>query len=307
LQELHFASRRIAEGDFSQRLPVIGNDELADTAIAFNTMAARLETQVERMRLDSARRESIETELRVAREIQASLHPAACPLFPGFPPVEVEAIDDPVKEIGGDFYDWFAVDEHRLGIVIADVAGKGVPAGLFAAACLTVIRTLARTGIAPEEVLSRANEQLLEQNREQMFASLVLLHLDVRTGEISAAVAGHPAGRIIRVGGALEHALARTGPILGVITGAKWERTTCTLNIGDRLVLLTDGAFEARDAKGTMLQDEGVDQLLENLPHATAARTARHIAWAVRRREGENPGDDLTVLVMRRLDEKKPD
>ena len=102
----------------------------------------------------------------------------------------------------------------------------------------------------------------------------------------------------------LERALARTGPILGVIAGAKWERTTCTLNIGDRLVLLTDGAFEARDAKGTMLQDEGVDQLLENLPHATAARTARHIAWAVRRREGEKPGDDLTVLVMRRLDEK---
>lgn len=295
---LQSASQRVAEGDFSQRLPVEGNDELSDTAVAFNAMTARLSSLLEQVRHQTARRESIEAELRVAREIQDSLHPAACPLFPAHPRVEVEAVDDPLKEVAGDFYDWFAVDDHRLAIVIADVAGKGVPAGLFAAACLTVIRTLARTGLDPADVLSRANRQLADQNREQMFATLCLLHLDVATGEVRAAVAGHPSARIIRSDGGIDRALERTGPIFGVIPDADWEETTCRIAPGERLVLVTDGVLEARNDKGVMLGDDGFDRMLTVMSHLDTKETARRLAWAVRNREGGEPGDDLTVVVL---------
>ena len=298
LTRLQSASQRIAEGDFSQRLAVEGNDEISDTALAFNMMAARLSSLMDQVREESSRRESIEAELRVAREIQDSLHPAACPLFPNHPGIEVEAIDDPLREVAGDFYDWFAIDDRRLGIVIADVAGKGVPAGLFAAACHTVIRTLARTGLNPADVLQQGNQQLSEQNPEQMFATLGFLHLDVATGEVCAAIAGHPAARIIRNDGRIESVLARTGPIFGAIPDAHWDQTDCRLGPGDRLILVTDGVLEARDENGMMLGDGGFDELLTEVIDLETPETARRIAWSVRKREGDQPGDDLTVVVI---------
>ena len=241
--------------------------------------------------------------MRIARQIQDALQPDACPLFPNHPPIEVEAVEDPIQEVAGDFYDWFAIDERHLAIVIADVAGKGVPAGLFAAACLSVVRTLSRTGISPSQVLGMANEQLAERNREQMFASLSLLQMDPATGRINAAVAGHPAARSIRADGRVERALERTGPILGVIPGAEWTVTSCVLETGDRLVLVTDGVLEARNDAGEMLEDEGFDKMLAAVGEVDSSQTARRIAWSVRTREGENPYDDLTVVVVRRLPE----
>lgn len=301
LSRLQNASQKIAEGDFSQRVPVSGNDEISDTAAAFNTMAGRLSLLIDRVRKESTRRESIEAELRVAREIQDSLHPAPCPEFPNNSRIEVEAVDDPVREIAGDFYDWFPLDEKHLAIVIADVVGKGLAAGLFAAACLTVIRTLARTGLKPAEVLARANQQLAEQNKHQMFASVVFLHLNVETGQIEGAIAGHPTGRIIRKDGSIEQVLERTGPILGVIPTATWTQTTCHLDTEDRLVLVTDGVLEARNQDGEMLDDDGFDDMLKSIGDVDAAQTARRITWAVRTREGETPHDDVTVLVVRPL------
>ena len=298
LTRLQSASQRIADGDFSQRLSVEGNDEISDTALAFNVMAARLSSLMDQVREESSRRESIEAELRVAREIQDSLHPAACPLFPDHPGIEVEAVDDPLREVAGDFYDWFAIDDHRLGIVIADVAGKGVPAGLFAAACHTVIRTLGRTGLNPADVLQQGNQQLAEQNPEQMFATLGFLHLDVATGDVRAAIAGHPAARIIRSDGRIESVLSRTGPIFGAIPNSSWEQTDCRLGPGDRLILVTDGVLEARDETGMMLGDAGFDELLNEVIDLGTPETARRIAWSVRKREGDQPGDDLTVVVI---------
>ena len=303
LTNLQTASRSIADGDFSRRVPVEGKDEIADTSAAFNLMASRLSELVERVRSESSRREAIEGELRIARQIQDALQPDACPLFPDHPPIEVEAVEDPIQEVAGDFYDWFAIDERHLAIVIADVAGKGVPAGLFAAACLSVVRTLSRTGISPSQVLEMANEQLAERNREQMFASLSLLQMDPATGRINAAVAGHPAARIIRADGRVERALERTGPILGVIPGAEWTETSCVLETGDRLVLVTDGVLEARNESGEMLEDDGFDKMLAAVGEVDSSQTARRIAWSVRTREGENPYDDLTVVVVRRLPE----
>ena len=265
-------------------------------------MATRLSGLVERVRDETARREVIEGELRVARQIQDSLQPDACPRFAGLPRIEVEAVEDPVQEVAGDFYDWFAIEGDRLAIVIADVAGKGVPAGLFAAASLTVVRTLARTGIEPAEVLMRANAQLSERNREQMFVSLTLLYLDARTGEILAAVAGHPASRILRSDGSIERVLGNTGPILGVIPDARWEQVHTRLDLEDRLILTTDGLLEARDEEGTMLEEAGFDALLGAVGQVDAAQTARRLAWAVRTREGDNPHDDLTVVVVRRTE-----
>ena len=302
LSTLQAASRSIADGDFSQRVPIEGSDEISDTAVAFNTMATRLSGLVERVRDETARREVIEGELRVARQIQDSLQPDACPRFAGLPRIEVEAVEDPVQEVAGDFYDWFAIEGDRLAIVIADVAGKGVPAGLFAAASLTVVRTLARTGIEPAEVLMRANAQLSERNREQMFVSLTLLYLDARTGEILAAVAGHPASRILRADGSIERVLGNTGPILGVIPDARWEQVHTRLDLEDRLILTTDGLLEARDEEGTMLEEAGFDALLGAVGQVDAAQTARRLAWAVRTREGDNPHDDLTVVVVRRTE-----
>ncbi|MEE2681313.1 MAG: SpoIIE family protein phosphatase [Planctomycetota bacterium] len=303
LSTLQAASQSIAEGDFSRRVPIEGSDEISDTAIAFNTMATRLSGLVERVRDETARREVIEGELRVARQIQDSLQPDACPQFAELPRIEVEAVEDPIQEVAGDFYDWFAIGNDRLAIVIADVAGKGVPAGLFAAACLTVVRTLARTGIEPAEVLMRANAQLSERNREQMFVSLSLLYLDAGNGDILAAVAGHPASRILRADGSIERVLGNTGPILGVIPDARWEQVHARLDLEDRLVLTTDGLLEARDGEGNMLEEAGFDALLSAVGDVDAAQTARRLAWAVRTREGDDTHDDLTVVVVRRIEE----
>ena len=307
LTTLQVASRTIAEGDFTGRVPVEGADEIADTAVAFNTMAKKLAGLVDTVRRETARREVMEGELRVARQIQDSLQPDACPFFEGHPRIEIEAVEDPIQEVAGDFYDWFAIGDHHVAIVIADVAGKGVPAGLLAAACLTVVRTLARTGLEPAEVLLRANEQLSERNREQMFVSLTLLYLDAKTGGITAAVAGHPASRILRSDGSVERVLQGTGPILGVLPDARWDQVQDRIEVDDRLVLTTDGLLEARDEGGTMLEDSGFDSLLEAVGSLDAGQTARRLAWAVRTREGENPQDDLTVVVVRRVPGDDPD
>jgi sigma-B regulation protein RsbU (phosphoserine phosphatase) len=135
-----------------------------------------------------------------------------------------------------------------------------------------------------------------------MFASLMFLHLDAETGRLDGAIAGHPAGRIIHSDGSVERVLERTGPILGVIPNATWDQTDCVLEVGDRLVLVTDGVLEARNDAGIMLDDDGFDSMLESIGDVDSAQTARRIAWAVRTREGDTPMDDVTIVVVSRME-----
>ena len=221
LTTLQVASRTIAEGDFTGRVPVEGADEIADTAVAFNTMAKKLAGLVDTVRRETARREVMEGDLRVARQIQDSLQPDACPFFEGHPRIEIEAVEDPIQEVAGDFYDWFAIGDHHVAIVIADVAARASRRACSRRPAAVV--DARPTGLEPAEVLLRANEQLSERNREQMFVSLTLLYLDAETGEITAAVAGHPprgscAGRFGRAGPPGD----RSHP--GVLPDARWDQ-----------------------------------------------------------------------------------
>lgn len=287
----------IGGGDLDHRVDVRSGDEIEVLAGAFNAMAADLQDHIRSLTEATAARERIESELRVATSIQASLLPKVFPPFPNRPELDLYALMDPAKEVGGDFYDFFFIDPDRFCFVIADVSDKGVPAALLMMVAKSLIKMETMSGPALAEVIRRVNEFMSEDNENAMFVTTFACLLDVRTGELTCVNAGHNPPMLRTAGGAWEYLQVEPSMPIGAMPGMEYRGVGRTLAPGDTIVLYTDGVTEAKSVGGQLF---GEDRLLDSIGRAGAGDVA-HLVRAVRadvatHAAGAVQSDDITLL-----------
>ncbi|QLA19806.1 PP2C family protein-serine/threonine phosphatase [Desulfolutivibrio sulfoxidireducens] len=245
-------------------------------------------------------KEAIEGELRVARDIQMSIVPRMFPAFPDRPEVELYAMLDSAKEVGGDFYDYYALDEDRIFFVIGDVAGKGVPASLFMAVTMTLFKAYARPERSSVEVLARVNDKLSRDNETGLFVTAFCGVLNLRTGRLDYANAGHNLPVAIRADGATAFLPRSGGLVLGAVSDFPYKTTSLTLAPGDTLVVYTDGVTEAMDREHALFGNERLLEACRGDRRRAPKVLVEDIVAAVRAHAGDAPqSDDITILAVR--------
>lgn len=269
---------------------------------------AAMAIQSDRLQRETLERERLEREMQLAREIQLTFLPHQVPELPGW---DLNLRWRTAREVGGDFYDFFELPGNRFGLVIADVADKGMPAALF----MTLIRTLVRATVqqisSPAEVLQRVNDVLVPDADQGMFVTLVYAVLSLDTGELRYANAGHNPPLLLRHGTWEIERLERCGMALGVSEGSAMKERTIQLAAGDYLILYTDGITDAYSPQGSFFGEEGLQRTIlaaaaradEATPEqpASAAEMLDEIEVAVEAFIGDAPvSDDLTLVVLRR-------
>lgn len=241
---------------------------------------------------------ALQHELDIARTIQLSLLPKKFPAFPDRKEFDIYAEMAPAKEVGGDFYDFFLIDQDHLGFAIGDVSGKGVPAALFMAVCKTVLKTTALKGLPPEECLQQVNHILHLESVASMFVTVFYGILDLSNGEVAYCNGGHLPPYKINKDGTVS-AIETTGNLaLGVLANSPYKTKTIHLNFGDGLFLYTDGITEAMDANSL---EYGEERLLNSLRQAmeNAKDVTQTVISAVKSfSAGLAQSDDMTVLAL---------
>ena len=280
---------RITNGNLNEVVDVRRSSEFASLSDDINHTVSVLKGYIE------AAEKRIEQELEFAFRIQDS----ALPKNFTFPrdDFEIYATMDPAKEVGGDFYDFFFVGANRLALVIADVSGKGIPAALFMMRSKTAIRGLAESGQTPAQILYRANNTLCDGNDAEMFVTVWLGIIDLETGVMQCANAGHEYPAVMRAGGSFEPLKDRHGPALAAMEDMPFREYEIRLNPGDKLFVYTDGIPEAIDED---VKQYGMDRLIEAL-NTVKDQSMRQILPVVRRHIQDFVGeaeqfDDITML-----------
>ena len=245
----------------------------------------------------SKKLQATQTELNLATDIQASMLPSIFPVFPNRKEFDLHASMDPAKEVGGDFYDFFMIDDDHLGMVIADVSGKGVPAALFMMSSKILIADHALMGGTPSEILTRVNQQINGNNKTHMFVTVWLGILEISTGKLTTANAGHEYP-MINVNGKYEILKDKHGIAIGALPKAKYTDHELTLKKGDSIFVYTDGVAEATDSKNELF---GTDRTLEALNALPQGISQKDVLQGVRKAVDafvkEAPQfDDLTMV-----------
>ena len=273
-------------------------DEIESLSVAISDMFVGMKNYMSSLLTVTREKERIGAELDVANNIQASMLPRIFPAFPDHNEFDIYATMDPAKEVGGDFYDYFMLDDHTIGLVMADVSGKGVPAALFMVISKTLIKNRCQDSRSPAEVLSYVNDQLSEGNDSDMFVTVWLAILDINTGKGLAANAGHEHPAIRRKGGKYELDIYRHSPAVATMEGMRFREHPFELNPGDSLFVYTDGVPEANDEAGKFY---GTDRMIECLnadPDADVQKLLIEVREDIRKFAGEaEQFDDITMLV----------
>ena len=273
-------------------------DEIQTLAESFADLSHKTVVYMDQVRNVTAEKERIGTELRMANQIQESVLPNIFPAFPDREEFDIYATMDPAKEVGGDFYDFFLIDKDHLGIVIADVSGKGVPAALFMMASKIILQSCAMLGRSPAEVLTRTNEAICSNNRMEMFVTVWFGILDLNTGLITGANAGHEYPAVKR-GDAYELYKTKHGMVIGAMENVTYSEYRLQLQPGDRLFLYTDGLPEATDASEEMFGVNRVLDVLNENTQCSVTDTLVRMTEAVSEFvDGAEQFDDLTMLCL---------
>ena len=277
-------------------------DEIEVLAQAFATLSRRTRDYISQITEITAEKERISTELELATRIQADMLPNVFPAFPERQEFDIFATMTPAKEVGGDFYDFFLIDEDHLGIVMADVSGKGVPAALFMMMSKILANNYAMMGGNPAKVLEQVNAQICKNNEEEMFVTVWFGVMTISTGKVVAANAGHEYPIIRKPDGNFELYKDRHGFVIGGMDGMQYKEYEFMLERGGTLFLYTDGVAEATNAHNELF---GTDRMLEALnqdPDADPKSLLRMMRQSVDAFVGEAPQfDDLTMLALKRL------
>ena len=247
----------------------------------------------------SAEKERIGAEMSLASKIQASILPHEFPPFPDRHEFELYASMDPAREVGGDFYDYYFVDDDHLCLVIADVSGKGVPAALFMMIAKAVLQSCAMLGKGPAEILTKTNEAFCSKNQVEMFVTVWVGILELSTGKLRAANAGHEYPVLKRPNGRFEVLKDKHSLVLGAIDGVVYKEYELQLEPGAKLFVYTDGAPEATDADDNMFGMQRMVDALNAEPEASPERILRNVRAAVNEfvKDAEQ-FDDLTMLCL---------
>ena len=274
-------------------------DEIGHLAGSIDRMEEQIQNYVESITQITAEKERINTELTLATKIQADMLPHVFPAFPERKEFELFANMDPAKEVGGDFFDFFLVDDDHLCITIADVSGKGIPAALFMMASKILLKNNAMTGKGPAEILTDVNAAICANNREQMFVTIWLGILEISTGRLTAANAGHEYPVLMRAGKDFELYRDKHGFVIGGMEGAEYSQYELQLNPGDKLFLYTDGVTEATDANKELFGSGRMIAVLNERKDTSPTQMLEGVRRAVDDfvKEAEQ-FDDLTMLCL---------
>jgi len=252
----------------------------------------------ERMAAELLKKRAFTIEMRTAAEIQTAMLPggAACQPLPG---LALAAEMVPARHVGGDFYDYFPVDDRRLAIAVGDVSGKGVPAALFMAIAKTILRTLARSGGGAADILAATNAALCEDNAEAMFVTVALAIVEADTGAAEIASAGHEEIYLVARSGRVEK-IAPMGPALGLFEAARFRSRRVSLAPGDWIVVATDGVTEAFSASGEVFGNDRFEARIAELAGAAPGELISGIADTITDfARGVAQSDDLTGLALK--------
>ena len=279
-------------------------DELESLSGALSSMSRDMKRFMKNLLKVTAEKERIGAELNVATKIQADMLPRIFPAFPEREEFDLYATMTPAKEVGGDFYDFFMIDDDHLAVVMADVSGKGVPAALFMVIARTLLKNRAQqaagTDIHPGQILADVNNQLCESNDEGLFVTVWLGVLTISTGHLISASAGHEYPAFYRAGEKFELQKERHGPPLATLPGLRYRENETDLSHGDALFIYTDGVTEATSAQEELFGEERMIDALnihaESAPETIIGDVRKNIDAFVK----EAPQfDDITMLCLR--------
>ena len=308
IRSLSTAARQLVEAERSggqrelsifRQLQVDSSDEVGDLYQSLTRMEQDMNAYIRDLVSVTAEKERFGIELSLATRIQADMLPNVFPAFPERKEFDVFASMTPAREVGGDFYDFFLIDENHLGLVIADVSGKGVPAALFMMASKIMLANNAMAGKSPAEVLRSTNTAICSNNREEMFVTVWLGVLDLTTGKLTAANAGHEYPVIRQPDGRFEVFKDQHSFVLGGMDGIPYKEYELFLEPGAKLFLYTDGVTEAMDAENRLFGTERMLTALNADPHASPEQLLGSVRHAVDDFvQDAVQFDDLTMLCV---------
>ena len=282
-----------------EKLTIRSHDELGALYRSLTHMERDMNAYIRDLLSVTAEKERIGTELSIAAQIQANMLPRVFPPFPERHDFDIYAIMTPAREVGGDFYDFFLIDDDHLGLVMADVSGKGVPAALFMVNAKTLIKNRAMMGGGPAEILRYVNEQLCQGNEAELFVTVWLAIVELSTGKGLAANAGHEHPAICRANGKYELVVYRHSPPVAVMEEIHFREHCFELHPGDCLFVYTDGVTEAADENNQLF---GTDRMLAGLnirPNADPQTLLQNVKLEIDAFVGGTPQfDDITMMCL---------
>ena len=282
-----------------ENLTIRSQDEVGALYRSLSQMERDMNAYIRDLLTVTAERERIGAELNIATQIQADMLPRIFPAFPGRTDFEIYATMTPAKEVGGDFYDFFLIDDDHLGLVMADVSGKGVPAALFMVIAKTLIKNRAQMGGGPAEILQYVNEQLCEGNEAELFVTVWLAIVELSTGKGLAANAGHEHPVIRRGDGLYELVVYRHSPAVAVMEEMRFPEHSFQLNPGDAIFVYTDGVTEATDKNNELFKTDRMLAALNREPSAEPEKLLKNVKDAIDSFVGDAPQfDDITMMCI---------
>jgi sigma-B regulation protein RsbU (phosphoserine phosphatase) len=285
--------------DKARGFEVGGNDYLTKP-FEILEVKARVRSLLKAKSYADAVRAAAERDLRIAREIQTGLLPANIPDQVQGTGLDLHAVLEPAHHVGGDLFEVLRLDGERVLVAVGDVSGKGIPAALFMAVTMTILRSMARQGHAPEEILRQLNDELLVQNPRGMFVTLQVMVFDPRRRLVTCASAGHHAAVRLTPSQLPQLVFASTGRVLGLLPADGIGCETLPFEPGETFVLFTDGVSEAFGPTGELFGEERLLAHLQVGPGGTARETTLGVLEAVRRHAaGTRPSDDITIVSVR--------
>ncbi|MCR4925707.1 MAG: SpoIIE family protein phosphatase, partial [Clostridiales bacterium] len=289
-------------------LKIKTGDEIENLYKSLMQMEADISSYIKEVTVINAEKERIGAELDVATHIQKSMLPCLFPAFPDRKDFDIYATMDPAKEVGGDFYDFFMVDDRHLAIVMADVSGKGVPAALFMVIAKTLIKDHTQPGVDLGDIFTQVNEMLCESNSEGLFVTAFEGVLDLATGEFNFVNAGHEMPFICKAGGNFEPYKIKAGFVLAGMEGMRYKGGTITLEPGDKIFQYTDGVTEATNAENQLYGMDRLENILNKVklkkPDEILVEVKKDIDLFVK----EAPQfDDITMLCLDYKERMKTD
>ncbi len=299
-----------AYGDMGNIRQAMNNGafDFATKPIDLDDLSVTIEKAIEQInyiknsQAEHSQLESLKTDLAVAGEIQQAILPRIFPPFPeNADELDLAALMIPAKDVGGDFYDFFRIDEDHIGIVIADVSGKGIPAAIFMAVSRTLIRAIGLQGNNTGECLTKTNKLLYGESVEAMFVTVFYAIYNIRTGELEYCNGGHNSPYILRADGSIEQMPMSINCLVGIVDDFTFQSETLQLGVGDTLLMYTDGVNEAFNKEYEEYGEARMEQLLPTLNGNSCKEIIdAQLADVRRHAEGAEQSDDITIMALKR-------
>ena len=285
---------KINSNSFDKAKKVFNTKSVEELLNDIKSKNIELESSFSKLKVAKDLNARMESELEVGKNIQMSMLPNN--EFSN-QSIEIYAYLAPAKEVGGDFYDFFFVDDNHIGLVVGDVSGKGVPAALMMAVCKTLLKSHSNGSYSTAEIMTIVNNEMARENNNYMFVTIFMAILNIKTGELKYTNAGHNPTYIKRTNGSIEKLSDLHGPVVAAVEDLKYKESTKTLNKGEFLFLYTDGIPEAHNNNEEMYTDESLEQFLLNDNFSSPKSTVQNIINLVEEFEnGAERFDDITAL-----------